>query len=63
MCDVKANTPGYKVGISNLGDYGMLKFEESDLKVKMSLKESQLTSFWESSLHNIAEVNSSCSGD
>lgn len=45
MCDVKANTPGYKVGISNLGDYGMLKFEESDLKVKMSLKESQLTSF------------------
>lgn len=63
MCVVKANTPGYKVGISNIGDYGMLKFEESNLKVKMSLKGSQLTSFSEASLYNFAKVNSPCCGD
>lgn len=55
MCDVEANTPGCKAGIATLQImYDMVKFEESSLEVEMSLEGSQLASFWEASLCNIA---------
>lgn len=40
MCDVEANISGCKVGIGNPADYDMVKFEESDLEVLMSLEAS-----------------------